>query len=313
MQWLLLILSLPSDNPTARMRIWRGLKASGAATLRDGVYLLPDSPTCGETFSAVSAKVATAGGSAQVLSATPRDGADFMLLFDRDTDYRALQAEAGGLAATLTAAGANETRRQVRKLRRRFAQLAAIDFFPGEAQRHADAALVELEKTVSAALSPDEPRAAPGDVPRLDASAYRGRLWATRRRPWVDRLASGWLIRRFIDPEAQILWLESPADCPPDALGFDFDGAGFTHVGNRVTFETLLASFGLEADRALTHIGRIVHCLDVGGLPPPEAAGVELLLAGLRARIADDDALLDAASQAFDTLHFALDQNREKP
>ncbi|MDX5445061.1 MAG: chromate resistance protein [Zoogloeaceae bacterium] len=313
MNWLLLILSLPTDNPTARMRIWRGLKASGAVTLRDGVYLLPDNPACSDTFGGVATEVAAAGGSAQVLAATPRDGADFSVLFDRSADYRELQVEATRMAATLTAAGANEARRHVRKLRRRFAQLAAIDFFPGECQRHADATLTELEHAVSSALSPDEPSAAQGDVPRLQAAAYRGRLWATRRRPWVDRLASGWLIRRFIDPEARFLWLESPADCPPDALGFDFDGAAFTHVGDRVSFETLLASFGLEADPALAHIGRIVHCLDVGGLPPPEAAGVELLLAGLRARIADDDALLDDASQTFDTLHYALNQNREKP
>lgn len=313
MKWMLLILSLPSDRPTVRMRIWRGLKASGAATLRDGVYLLPDNAACSDTFGAVAAEVVAAGGSAQVLSATPQDGTDFTLLFDRSAEYRELQAEAARMAATLNTSGANETRRQARKLRRRFAQLAAIDFFAGEAQPHADAALTELEQAISAALSPDEPRAAPGDVPRLQAVAYRGRLWATRRRPWVDRLASAWLIRRFIDPEARFLWLESPADCPPDALGFDFDGAAFTHVGDRVSFETLLASFGLEADPALSHIGRIVHCLDVGGLPPPETAGVELLLAGLRARIADDDALLDAGSQTFDTLHYALTQNPEKP
>jgi hypothetical protein len=301
MNWLLLILSLPADNPTARMRIWRGLKASGAATLRDGVYLLPDDAACCNTFDAVAEEVAAAGGCAQVLSASPRG------------DYRALQAEAGTLAAGLAASSATEARRQVRKLRRRFAQLAAVDFFPGETQHHADTALNELEAALSAALSPDEPRAAAGDIPRLQVAAYRGRLWATRHRPWVDRLASAWLIRRFIDPEARFLWLESPADCPTDALGFDFDGAAFTHVGERVTFETLLASFGLEADPALTHIGRIVHCLDVGGLPPPEAAGVELLLAGLRARIDNDDALLDAASQTFDTLHYALNQHREKP
>lgn len=131
--------------------------------------------------------------------------------------------------------------------------------------------------------------------------AYRGRLWATRRRPWVDRLASAWLIRRFIDPDARILWLEQPQDCPDDALGFDFDGAAFSHVGSRVTFEVLATSFGLQ-HAAIARIGLLVHYLDVGGVQPPEAIGVETVLAGLRAAVADDDELLAAASTVFDGL-----------
>ncbi len=124
--------------------------------------------------------------------------------------------------------------------------------------------------------------------------------------PTGDRLASAWLIRRFIDVNASFLWLETPADCPPEALGFDFDGAAFSHVGERVTFETLLASFGLETDPMLTRMARIVHYLDVGGLLVAEAAGLEMLLAGMHASIPDDDALLDAASATFDYFSAAL-------
>jgi hypothetical protein len=130
---------------------------------------------------------------------------------------------------------------------------------------------------------------------------YQGRVWATRRRPWVDRLASAWLIRRFIDPQARFVWLKSPVDCPKRALGFDFDGAAFTHVGARVTFETLLASFGLETP-ALLRLGVLVHGLDAGGVMPPEAAGVERVLAGMRDVIADDDQLLGAAAGVFEGL-----------
>ncbi len=122
-------------------------------------------------------------------------------------------------------------------------------------------------------------------------------------------MASSWLIRRFIDRKAKFLWLATPADCPPDALGFDFDGATFTHVApannapERVTFEVLMASFGLESDPALAKIGAIVHCLDVGGLPVAEAAGIEAVLAGLRAAAPDDDLLLKEASRVFDGLY----------
>lgn len=117
----------------------------------------------------------------------------------------------------------------------------------------------------------------------------------------MDRLASAWLIRRFIDPKATLLWLASPGDCPPDALGFDFDGATFTHVGARVSFEVLLASFGLET-AALQRFGALVHFLDVGGVQPPEAAGIESALAGLRDTITDDDPLLALAGNIFDGL-----------
>jgi hypothetical protein len=116
-------------------------------------------------------------------------------------------------------------------------------------------------------------------------------------------MASAWLIRRFIDRDARFLWLEKPEDCPPEALGFDFDGAEFTHTGHLVTFEVLLASFGLEADPALAKLSALVHNLDVGGMPVMEASGIEMILGGIRKRCADDDALLADASKIFDDLY----------
>ena len=129
------------------------------------------------------------------------------------------------------------------------------------------------------------------------------RLPQRRQGPWVDRVASAWLIRRFIDREACFLWLAAPSDCPQDALGFDFDGAAFTHVGERVTFETLLAAFGLEGDAALRRLAALVHQLDIGGDPVPEASGFEAVLAGARERLADDDALLAEMSGTLDSLY----------
>jgi hypothetical protein len=119
----------------------------------------------------------------------------------------------------------------------------------------------------------------------------------------VDRVASAWLIRRFIDPQATFVWLDTPSDCPPEAIGFDFDGAPFTHVGGRVTFETLMASFGLDDDPALARLAAIVHHLDVGGEPLPEAAGFEAVMTGARERLQDDDALLAEMSNVLDSLH----------
>jgi hypothetical protein len=311
MLWHLLILSLPTENATARMRAWRALKACGAAVLRDGVYALPDRPAHANTLAVIAADVREHGGSARLLraEAAPPNEEDFAPLFDRSDDFGALLAEIGALRAPRSAAPLEPALRQARRWRKAFDQLVAIDFFAGEAQRQTGAALAALEAALAQAQSPAEPRALAHDaVPRVDRSAYRGRVWATRARPWVDRLASAWLIRRCIDPEARFLWLKSPADCPKKAVGFDFDGATFSHVGARVTFETLLAAFELETP-ALCRLAVLVHGLDAGGVQPPEAAGVERILAGMREAIADDDALLLAAAGVFEGLLIAFEND----
>ena len=116
-------------------------------------------------------------------------------------------------------------------------------------------------------------------------------------------MASAWLIERFIDPAASFLWLAHPRDCPADAVGFDFDGATFSHVEHLVTFEVLVRSFDLTGDLALNKVGALVHYLDVGGMPVAEAAGFVAMLAGAKHQAADDDALLDRAGALLDHLY----------
>jgi len=299
--WFTLIISLPTENATVRMRAWRSLKACGAAVLRDGVYLMPERERCRAVLDGLAADVREGGGTALVLRIEEPAGANFTGLFDRSEDYATLLAEVSQARGALSAGTVQDTLKQARKLRKAFGNLTEIDFFPDEAQRRADAALQELELACARTLSPDEPQATEGCIERLVTAHYQGRLWATRQRPWVDRLASAWLIQRFIDPQARICWIARAQDCPSDALGFDFDGATFTHIGSRVTFEVLLASFGL-GQPALIRLGQLVHYLDVGGVQPLEAAGVESILAGLREAIADDDQLLGAAHAVFDGL-----------
>ena len=308
MSWHLLVLSLPTENATARMRAWRSLKAAGAAVLRDGVYLLPAGDAHSATMQTVADDVRASGGDAQVFIGEPDGGMDPRALFDRGTEFGALLAELSNCRAALDGDTAAQVMKQARKLRKAFEQLAAIDFFPGEAQRQTQAVLDALEADAARATAPDEPHAAsPNAIERLDIADYQGRVWATRRRPWVDRLASAWLIRRFIDPQARFVWLKSPADCPKRAIGFDFDGATFSHVGAMVTFENLLASFHLRTP-ALLRLGVLVHGLDAGGVLPPEAAGVERVLAGMREAIADDDQLLLAAAGVFEGLLVAFEK-----
>jgi hypothetical protein len=305
MAWIVLILSMQTDLATTRMRAWRALKASGAAVLRDGVYLMPDRDGCRDALRAVASDVRNGAGGTHLFRAKSLDGTDYPSLFDRSGDYAALLQDIGRAGESISPDAADAAVRQARKCRRAFAAIAATDFFAGEAQRQAEAALLELEQSARRALAPGEPQPIDVSIATLQIRDFQGRTWATRRRPWVDRLACAWLIRRFIDRRARILWLKAPADCPRDALGFDFDGARFSHVGARVTFEVLLTSFGLE-QAALKRIGALVHYLDVGGVQPAEAAGIEGALAGMREAIDDDDRLVKAASLVFDGLlsHF---------
>ncbi len=305
-RWLLLVLSLPTQSATARMRIWRALKALGCAALRDGAYLLPATAEHETAFRELAEECLREGGSAWLMAAEPssvEDAQAYPALFNRSEDYAAQVTAWKQSSTTLATLAAAELTRLQKKLRRDYDALRAIDFFPNEATIDAEAAWTDFSNRIDRLLSPDEPREMDADVPRLDPTDYQGRLWATRRRLWVDRVASAWLIRRFIDHEARFQWLAKPSDCPRKALGFDFDGASFTHVGERVTFEVLMASFGLEEDTALVRLGAMVHSLDVGGEPVPEAVGFEAVLSGARERVADDDGLLVEMTAVLDSLY----------
>ena len=306
--WLIAVVSLPTAQTAARMRLWRALKVAGAATLRDGVYLLPASGAGEEALTAQIEDVREAGGEGWVVAANPLEddaAGRWKQLFDRTDDYRQLIDDVR--STDLASWPPHQAQRKLQALWRRHAAIVQTDHFPAEGQRQSAAALDALQAAWLRIGSPDEPSgAASVPIERLDKAHFQGRVWATRRRPWVDRLGSAWLIRRHIDTQARFEWLATPGDCRPDWLGFDFDGARFTHVGARVTFETLLAAFDLEHDAALVRVGELVHCLDAGGVPVAQAPGIEAALTGLRDHLTDDDQLLDAACAVFDGLYRSL-------
>jgi len=314
-QWLLLIVSLPTSSATARMRIWRALKALGCMALRDGAYLLPAKADREQDLQELADQCIREGGSAWLMAIVPRsadEDATYRELFDRAEDYAELRKAWKEANRTLRSLEQPELLRLQRKLQREYEALRAIDYFPGEASKEGEAAWMDFSRRIEGLLSPDEPHETTGGIPRLDRGDYQGRIWATRRRLWVDRVASAWLIRRFIDRDARFQWLAKPSDCPKRALGFDFDGATFTHVGDRVTFETLMASFGLEDDAALMRLAAMVHLLDVGGEPVPEAKGFEAVMAGARERLPDDDALLAQMSTVLDSLYLHFEREAER-
>lgn len=299
----LLISSLPTQNSTARMRVWRSLKASGAATIRDGVYLLPI--THSEKFEAIAQDVISEQGSAYIFQAEAPLNLEIVSLFNRNEEYEAIRKQLVDLNQNQNESEKKELLKQVRKLRKSFDALVEIDYYPSEIQGQTLNELVSLEHSIARLGETNEPIFTQAKIKRLLKKDYQNRVWATRKHPWIDRLASAWLIKNFIDESPQLIWLESPSECPAHALGYDFDGAAFTHIDNFVTFEVLLHSFELETP-ALKKIAAIVHYLDVGGFEPPEAIGIEKVIQGLRSQISNDDQLFELANYIFDGLYADL-------
>jgi hypothetical protein len=308
-----LVLSLPTRNSTVRMRVWRALKDTGCGVLRDGVYLLPagsgGTPVLGE----MESEIRSAGGFAMTVELKLKTAQleDVRRLFDRSADYGGLVQKVKTAKSSVSRLGHRKARTILDRLQRSFDKLSAIDFFPDQAKLQASEAISALNRTVQELYSNGEPHPSSKRMRRLDSSRYQKRVWATRKDPWVDRLASAWLIRRFIDREAEFAWIDHPRKRPRNALGFDFDGAEFTHSDNRVTFEVLLTSFSLEHDPALAAIGAAVHFLDVGGIPVSDARGLGTVLKGVKEKARNDDERLSEASRILDLVYSAYAQKQE--
>lgn len=293
------------------MRLWRTLKSTGCGVLRDGVYILPTGAPQASALIEVEAEVRSAGGFAIMAELTFKSGRELQQvqkLFQRNDEYGAFVSQVKSIKPTLGHLGQRKGDTALQRLRRAYEELVAIDFYPGEAQLQARETLAALEREAQLQFAGGEPRRSRARVRRLNPEMFRGRTWATRKQPGIDRLASAWLIRRFIDPKARFAWIERARDCPAKAIGFDFDGARFTHSGNRVTYEILVASFGLAQDPALASLGAAVHYLDIGGIPVPDSKGLETLLGAVRhtAR-SDDQAVIDGA-KIFDLFYAAYAQ-----
>ncbi len=309
--WLLFIVSQPGKSQTPRIRLWRALKTLGVAVLRDGVYVLPRRDALYTAFDEQAGMVRELGGTAYLLEVethTPEESAAFTVLFDRGPDYAELLKVIRQRQTELPTWREAQARRSLQQLQRDLDAIRQIDYFPDAGLAQAEAAVAEFDLAVRRRFSPDEPHPVAAAIEPCNSADFQDCIWATRAQLWVDRVACAWLIRRLIDPDARFLWLKTPKDCPAQAIGFDFDAARFTHIGERVTFEVLLASFNLTHDTGLVRLGMLVHYLDAGGIPVPEAAGFEAILSGVRDQSRDDDALLQAMMPVLDALYIRFGQ-----
>jgi hypothetical protein len=301
--WLVTIAQLPTEDPAARMRVLRTLESLGAAVMREGAYLLPDTAANRQALEALGEYIAKSTGTAQVLqvsATTPAQQDNLRRLFDRSARYDALIKTVESLRVGFGQADPSAISRVLHKQRREFEAIAALDFFPTAARSRAEQALFETDAAVKKLLFTSSQT-------RLDAGErLLRRAWVTRKPPWADRLACAWLIRRFVDPEATLAWLEKSEDLPSGALGFAFDGAHFASSGTRVAYEEMLAQLDLVKNPALAKIGSIVHFLEIGGTAVPEAAGVQTLLQGAVRRSAENvQELVAEVEKTFDLLYEA--------
>lgn len=299
--WLLLIAQLPTEDPAARMRVLRTLESLGAAVIREGAYLLPFTAGNQRSLEALADYVAKGTGTALVLqasAASPAQHEALARLFDRSARYESLIKTVESLRVSFGHSDPAAISRVLHKQQREFDAIAALDFFPTQTQTRARQALTEGEAEVRKLLFPNQSKAV------IDTTqGMLRRTWATRKPLWADRLACAWLIRRFVDPEATLLWLEKGAPAPEEAIGFGYEGAPFGNTESGVTYEEMLARFGLGHNAALVKIGTIVHFLEVRGTPVPEAAGVQTLLQGAVRRSGDEGELLREAEKTFDLLY----------
>jgi hypothetical protein len=307
-RWLVLIHQIPPSPSYLRVKIGRRLQGVGAVAVKNSVYVLPRSDQALEHFQWVRREIVAGGGDASVCEARFVEGlsdtsVESLFGAAREADYVTLSREARALQASASRAakrssGAREKAAgTLLRLRRRLAEVVEIDFFGAGGRETVEGVLAAVEATLAPPKAEAEPGAAsPGDV--------RGRTWVTRSGVHVDRMASAWLIRRFIDPEATFRFVRGHEEAVPGELRFDMFEAEFTHEGELCTFEVLLRRFALK-DQALARIGQIVHDIDLkdARFGHPETAGVDHLMAGIAMRHRDDVDRLRDGGAVFEGLY----------
>jgi hypothetical protein len=316
-RWLLLVHQLPTTPSNLRVRTWRRLQELGALAVKQAVYVLPDSPEAREDFEWLKTEIESAGGEAIVFTA---DSVDTWSDDELREEFRRVRQEAyAGLARDLEQAikkaaqghtrrggRAPAVRRQLENFRQRYHAIERVDFFNSAGRDRVVTLLDTFGKRVSGGIRRESPREAIDETGR---EAYQGRLWVTRPRPGVDRMASAWLIKRFIDAEARFAFAEDREGAPAASVPFDMFGVDFSHKGEHCTFETLCAAFGL-ADRALARVAALVHDLDLkdGRFDSPEAPTIGTVIEGLQAVHSDDDVLLNQGMTLFEALYRAFER-----
>ncbi|GFE71997.1 chromate resistance protein ChrB domain-containing protein [Chroococcus sp. FPU101] len=312
MNWLVFSYSLPSKAQSSpRVTLWRRLRRIGAITIKTGVYILPAKDECIEAFQWLAQEVQHAKGEALVIHVEQFEGLSDEQLIQlfrdaRYNEYEEIEQKATEIENTLNSATDELIKEQIReklaKLQKRYTEILTLDFFDCPAANSVAIHLRRIEQLLQPSLiKPSKP---------VLLSDYQDRQWVTRPRPFIDRLACAWLIRRWINPQAIIRYSLHPQ---PSEVTFDMKEAEFGHQGNLCSFETMLLRFGLE-DSALHTIAKLVHELDLrdGLYLVPETVGVETIVKGWLLANLSDTELETRGYQLFEGLYLAFSQFNHK-
>ncbi|MGH7853484.1 MAG: chromate resistance protein ChrB domain-containing protein [Candidatus Binatia bacterium] len=311
-RWLLLVHQIPPKPSYLRVKIWRRLQRLGAVTIKNSVYALPKTDQTQEDFQWVLREVVEGGGDGTLCEARLVDGitddqVEELFQAARSADYGQITDDARRLAGTLPAKGKPDEERRpqleldIVRLKRRLDEAVAIDFF-GAPGREAAGGLIS---GIEARLRGSKGSLSSSEHNTTQRETLRGKTWVTRKGIHVDRMASAWLVRRFIDPEAAFKFVPAKGYRPlADEVRFDMFEAEFTHEGDRCTMEILIERTGI-GDAALRVIAEIVHDIDLkdSKFEHPETPGIERLIAGIAMSHRDDEARLTRGAAVFDDLY----------
>jgi hypothetical protein len=303
-KWLLLVHQIPPKPDYFRVKVRRRLQRIGAVALKSSVYVLPSREEALEDFRWLLREIVADGGEASLcvaefIEGVSRGALEAMFAAERDADYREISAEAEALTGDngRPEDKAAQLDTELGRLRRRLDEVIAIDYFGAPGRKAAERAIAAAESRLDRAGSA-----------KNELDLMRGRVWVTRSDVFIDRIASAWLIRRFIDPKARFKFTASRTYRPkPGEVRFDMYEGEYTHEGERCTFETLLERAGLR-DKGLRAIGEIVHDIDCkdGRYGREEAPGVAALMRGLVRAYPADSARLKEGATLLDQLYASL-------
>jgi len=302
-QWYLLTHNVPPRPLYLRAKIRQRLAQVGAVALKNSVYVLPKSDDALEDFQWIAQEVVSGGGTAHIVEASfvtpPAEEIVAAFRSERDADYETLIAEAREARKRGRAADAGSA---AARLTKRLEEIRRIDFFDAPKRAAAEEAIAALDA-----------RASGKEKPRMlkERPELTGRTWVTRPGVKIDRIATAWFVRRFIDPKAKFRFAAADARFTKDEIRFDMIGGDYTHDGDRCTLETLVRAVGLP-DRGVKAIAEIVHDLDLkdGKFARPEAAGIARMIEGIVARYANDEERLEKGFAMFDDLHEAMSRKK---
>ena len=297
--WLLLLYSLPTHRNTERVAVWRRFKKIGALQLTTSTYLLPDQPAHYEHFQWLAKLIRDSGGEATLVRVREIEGVSNEKLVEMFNDARDKEYAVVGKALR-----ALERSRKTRandadeldRLTRQFRAIRGTDFFESARGQEIEIRLRKIE----------ERRQSKGTLPKIDPANYRGRTWLTRPRPEIDRVGSAWLIRKFIDPEAQFAFARH-VSAEPGAVAFDMLDAEFSHLGEDCTFETLIKRFVIR-DKAVQKLGEMIHDADLEDdkFQRPECVGIDRILKGCAKHGLPDEEIMRRGFECFDALYSFL-------